>query len=333
MSYTEKVKIYKEKSTTYYQNSTLNPQTIDDMEVVIDKDGEYRVDFNTQFNTTLANITEQAVIDLNALYLDINNETVGVVAMPTFATGTTIVAGVYETAAAISATGTITLDGEGDEDAIFIFKSTAGAFTSGAGCVFNLIDGAKANNIFFLIYGAITLGSNCNVAGTFIGNAAVTISAGAFLNGRATTRAGAVTNNGNINVPVTIPIFPMYLINNFAIFSSNGALTNTGSTIIVGDIGTHSGTITGFGTTSLSGYIYYPSQGASLVTVSFYVGSVLQTQSTRERTNSITKEDIVITDYFNISELETLSVKCTNSIGISRFYNRSLIITELSSDW
>ena len=333
MSYVEKSKIKKVKSSNYYQDSTLNTVTIDEMSLAVDKIGEYRVDFNTQFNTALANITEQAVIDLNDLFLDLNNETVGSVAMPSFATGTTINSGVYSTAAAISATGTITFDGGGDEDSIFIFKSTAGAFTAGAGCVFNLINGANAGNIFFLIYGAITLSAGSNTSGIFIGNAAVTVGAGAFLNGSATTRAGAISNSGNINVPVIVSQFPMGLINTFAIFSSNGALTNTGSSVIVGDIGTHLGTITGFGTVSLSGYIYYPSQGASLVTVSFYVNSAIQTQSTRERTSIIAKEDIVITDYFNMNEGDTLTVKVTNSIGISRFYNRCLIITELSSDW
>ena len=180
-----------------------------------------------------------------------------------------------------------------------------------------------------MIGGAITLGTNSNISGTFIGDTTVTLSAGSFLNGRATTKSGAVNNSGSISTPTGLSPFPMGVVNRFAIYSSNGALTNTGATVIVGDIGTHLGTITGFDDASISGLIYPPSQVASIVSLSFYVDSVLQLQSTREPTNVVTKEDIVMADEFAVTSGQTVSVKCINSIGISRFYNRIFTLTEL----
>jgi hypothetical protein len=318
------------KSTTYFQNATLDLVTISEMQVVIGRTGTYKAEFNGQFNTELANVTEQAVIDLNALFLDLNDEaTTGT--MPTFAADTTIYAGVYETAGAINPTGSIDLDGQDAEDPIFIFRSTAGALTAAASCVLNLINGAQASHVFFVIDGAMTLSAGCNVSGTFLGNAAVTLSANAFLNGRATTRGGTVTNSGNINAPVHACPFALGIIEHFAIYSSNGALTNTGASVIVGNVGTHVGTITGFDDASLSGFIYPPNQGASLVKATLYVGSVAQVNSERERTDVIAKEDVVIVDTLTVNKDQVVSVKCINSIGISRWYNRILILTEIEA--
>lgn len=331
MSFIQPPLIQVAQSTTYFQSISLSAVTIDNMSITVEKEGKYKVDFNTQFNTTLANITQQAVVDLNDLYLDLNNET-STGSMPAFTNGTTITAGVYDTAAATSPTGTITFDGEDNEDAIFIFRISAGALDIAASCVFNLIDGATSNNIFFVVSGAVTLGAGSNVSGVFVGGAAFTIGANAYLNGRATTRAGALSNSGNVYVPVLDSQFPKGVIQNFALFSSNGALTNAGSTVIVGDVGTNNGTITGFATASLSGTIYEAAQGASIITVSFYVDSVLQTISSRERTNSITKEDIVSVDVIDLTVGQVVTVKVQNSIGISRFYNRTLLLTEIINE-
>jgi hypothetical protein len=317
------------KSTTYFENTGTIPLTIGGMEITVPEDGTYEVTYNGQFNTTLVDITAEVVIDLNALYLDLNTQTVGAAPMPPFTTGTIIVPGVYHTAAAVAPAGSITLDGGGDSNSIFIFKTDA-ALGAAVGATFNLTNGASASNIFFLATGAVTLGANCNLSGTIIGSAAVSLGAGAFLNGRALSRSGAIAiTSSTIEISDESALFPMGIISQFAIFSSVGALSSTGSSIIIGDVATNSGAITGFGTATLSGTIYQASSGSSLVRVSVYIDSVIQDVSTRERTNSVYKEDIVTSDIISITAGQVVSVKATNAIGISKFHNRILTVKKI----
>ena len=319
----------KVSNSTYFQNTSLVPTTIDGMSLVIPLAGTYKVDFNAQFNTTLSNVTAQAVIDLNALYLNINGQTVTNPTFPTFGTGTTILPGVYETVSAVNPTGTITLDGQGNANSIFIFRTIA-ALTSATACTFNLINGATSNNVFFIVGGAITIGANGNLSGTFITPlSAVGVGAGAFINGRVFSQAAAITNNGSISVPALTSQFAMGILPNFAIFTSVGALVNIGANVIVGDIGTNNGTVTGFETATLSGNIYLPAQGSSVCQFSIYVNGAIVPTSTRERTNAISKDDVILSDVVTITAGQTISIKNTNSIGISRFYNRNLTITKI----
>jgi hypothetical protein len=321
---------YSAESETYFQNTSLVATDVLDMEILPEA-GTYHVVFNTQFNTTLVNMTDQAVVDLNNLYLILIAQTVTNPVFPTFAGGSTILSGVYSTAAAVATTGIVTLDGGGDVNSIFLFEVGA-AFSTAASSVFSLVNGATPNNVFFVCTGAVTLGANSNVSGTFIcPSAAIGIGAGATLNGRAFTQNGAISSSGNIYNPLPPSSFPMGVLIDFAIFAVVGNLTNTGANIIIGSIGTDNGTITGFGTVALSGYIYTPGTGGSLVKCSIYVDGTIISVSTRERINVISKEDIITHAVITVNGLQTVKVKALNSIGISRFYNRILTLTGVQS--
>lgn len=313
----------------YFQNLTIVPTIIGGMTATPPLAGKYKVEYNGQYNTALANITQQSVVDLNNLYLNLNAQAVTNITFPPFTAGTTIVPGVYSTAGAVSILGSVTLDGLNNPNSIFIFRTVA-ALSSGAGAVLNLVNGATANNVFFLASGAITLGAGSNISGTLISPlAAVGVGAGAFLNGRIFSMAAAISAMGNISVPVLPSQFEMGIIPNFAMFTSIGAVTNVGNNILIGDIGTNNGTVSGFQDATLSGFIYLPNQGASLCQFSIYVNGTIVPTSTRERTNVISKEDIVISDYVNITDGQTISIKVLNYIGISRFYNRNLTVTKI----
>ena len=316
-------------SSNYFQNLTTVSTVIEGMTAMIMEPGKYKVEYNGQYNTTLANITQQSVVDLNALYLNLNGQPVTNINFPTFTAGSKILPGVYETSEAVGPVGSITLDGQGNSNSIFIFRTIA-AFSTGAGCVFNLTNGASARNVFVIAGGVITLGAGSNIAGTLISPlAACGVGAGAFLNGRIFSMAAAVSTMGNINVPIGTSQFNMGILLNFAMFTSIGAATNVGSSIIVGDIGTNNGTVTGFQDATLSGFIYLPNQGASFCQLSIYVDGVIVPTSARERSNAIAKEDIVLSDFVTITSGQTISIKVLNSIGISRFYNRNLTITKI----
>ncbi|MDI1317297.1 ice-binding family protein [Flavobacterium sp.] len=165
-----------------------------------------------------------------------------------FGNGEQLTAGVYEITGAASIAGSLTLNGQGNTDAIFIFK-IGGAFTSAANAQIILANGADVNNVFWVSEGAMSFASNVNAKGTFLAhNGAISFGAWAVLQGRALTLAGAITTYENfINLPPTPAEGPdMGSVADFILFTTVGAITNTGTTFLSGSIGTDAGAITGF---------------------------------------------------------------------------------------
>jgi hypothetical protein len=88
-------------------------------------------------------------------------------------------------------TGTLTLDADGDPNAVFIFKIDAALNTAAASHVV-LIDGARASHVFWQVNGAATTGANSTFSGTIMAAGAISLGADSELIGRALSR-GAVT--------------------------------------------------------------------------------------------------------------------------------------------
>jgi hypothetical protein len=109
--------------------------------------------------------------------------------------GLTFQDGVHYAAAAISLTGTVTLDGRGDPNATFIFQVNAAMATAAASHV-TLINGAQASHVFWQVSGAFGTGASATFAGTVMAAGAVTLGAGAILDGRALSY-GLVTLSTN----------------------------------------------------------------------------------------------------------------------------------------
>ena len=103
-----------------------------------------------------ANTTTEAREDLLKLYISLNSMYVDQT-IPAVLTGLTFTSGVYRTASAGSVEGTVTLDGDNDPDAVFIFKFE-GAFTMGTGASIVLIGGAKVESVFWISEGASSIG-------------------------------------------------------------------------------------------------------------------------------------------------------------------------------
>jgi hypothetical protein len=108
--------------------------------------------------------------------------------------GVTFHPGVHTTAAAFANTGTMTLDADGDSDAVFIFQINA-ALSSAASSKVVLTDGALANNVYWQVVGAISLGANAKYVGTFLGAGAIAFGDGASLKGRALTPTSVAMTN------------------------------------------------------------------------------------------------------------------------------------------
>ena len=109
--------------------------------------------------------------------------------------GQTLVSGVY-TGSSLDLTGTLTLDAQGDPNAVFIFKSGSELTTASSSTV-ALVNGALACNVFWQITSSATLGSGSEFVGTLIALTSITAVTAASVNGRLLARNGAVTLDSN----------------------------------------------------------------------------------------------------------------------------------------
>ena len=105
--------------------------------------------------------------------------------------GLTFTPGVYHAVAAMAITGTVTLDAQGNSDAVFVFQTDA-AFNTAAASHVNLINGAQAANVFWVADDAANTGANSFLYGTIVAHGAITIGADTLVIGRALSLA-AVT--------------------------------------------------------------------------------------------------------------------------------------------
>jgi hypothetical protein len=110
--------------------------------------------------------------------------------------GLTFSPGIYDTAAALALTGALTLDGQGDPNAVFIFQVDAALNTAAASTV-SLTGGARASNVFWQVNGAAGIGAAASFSGTIMAAGAITIGAGAVVTGNALSIGGTVTLSAN----------------------------------------------------------------------------------------------------------------------------------------
>jgi hypothetical protein len=98
--------------------------------------------------------------------------------------GKTFTPGTYRSAATIStaANEIVTLDGLNQANPVFIFQATS-TLGTGAGSYFNLINGAKAENVLWAIGTAATLGANTVLPGTLLAGSAITVGAQGLVQG------------------------------------------------------------------------------------------------------------------------------------------------------
>jgi uncharacterized repeat protein (TIGR01451 family) len=83
----------------------------------------------------------------------------------------------------IAAAAPLTFDAQGDADAVFIVQVGA-AMSFGAAAVTNLVNGAKASNIYWQLLGAITIGAGADFEGTILSVGAITVGDGATVEGK-----------------------------------------------------------------------------------------------------------------------------------------------------
>ncbi|WP_171060232.1 ice-binding family protein [Streptomyces montanus] len=106
--------------------------------------------------------------------------------------GRTLKPGVYRASSSIGLTGTLTLDAEGDPNAVWIFQVGSTLTTASASRV-RLINGAAPCNVFWKIGSSATLGTGSTFVGNILALTSITVTTGVTIDGRALARNGAVT--------------------------------------------------------------------------------------------------------------------------------------------
>lgn len=141
-------------------------------------------------------IAAQAQLDLTTAY----NYTAGLpggAVLPGDMSGLTFTPGLYKTSSTVMlSAGNVTLDAQGDENAVFIFQIGSTLTTLGSTQVI-LAGGAQAKNVIWQVGSSATLGTNSVFYGTIMALQSITLDTGATLHGRALARNAAVTMDSN----------------------------------------------------------------------------------------------------------------------------------------
>jgi hypothetical protein len=233
-------------STTSTENLRVTGMTLSPSK------GTYIALFNAQMSGTNSITTtqtfgsDQGVIDLSEIYQSL-------IALPddkphglVFGNGETLLPGVYDVTGATSIAGTLTLDGEGDSNSMFIIRGS-GSLTTAASSTVNLINGASSSNIFWVCETTLSTGANSTLKGTLVSPAgAIPLGANTNIEGRLFTKSGTISMGKDciIKAPPGSSPINLGILSSFAMFSSNGAVSDAEDCTITGDIGTASGAIT-----------------------------------------------------------------------------------------
>lgn len=207
----------------------------------------------------------QCAADLLIAYNQLNNTVPAFFPAPLLGNGDTLIAGVYSISAAATLNLDLTLNAQGNPNAVFIFQ-IQGPLSTNANSKIKLINGALACNVFWKVEGLVSMAPGTTMRGTVIANnAAINMNTNDTLEGRALSTAGAITVDGVLaytpigcGSPVlsgpTAP--PLGVAACYAIFSSDGAVSNSGITNITGDVGSNNGSATAYDPLLVTGMIH-----------------------------------------------------------------------------
>jgi methionine-rich copper-binding protein CopC len=158
-------------------------------------------------------VNDQASADARAALLNAYNEVVNradtFAPLPANIGGMTFTPGLYTSASSllisgVGQTNTVTLDAEGDPNAVFIFQMGT-TLTTGAGAEIILVRGAKASNVFWQLGTSATIAANTIFKGSVLASVTITVGAGSAIDGRllagASTGGSVTLDSTRVSVP------------------------------------------------------------------------------------------------------------------------------------
>jgi len=308
--------------------STTSTSNVLVPEMTISPDsGTYLVLFNAQLSSHQTFSSAQGVIDAASLYDELMAYPGGVTHALTFGSGETLDPGAYDVAGAPSIAGTLTMDGGGDPNAVFIIRGS-GAFTTGAGTTVVLTGNAKPENIFWVSGAGMSTAANTVMKGTMLGGGAsagaVSLGAGSNLEGRLFTKLGAVSLGENVVItsPTVAAPVDLGVLSTFAMWSSDGVVSDVGTATTTGDVGTAAGAITMTGTHIGKEYPANTTSSPISITYSIYQNEEKISNSSRKissQSATVSLQGMVI-----INEDDTVEIRWKVETGEVRLDNRTL---------
>ncbi len=144
----------------------------------------------------------QAKNDLDAAYNDAAGRTLAPVDVANADLGgRTLLTGLYKSTGTLGITGNLTLDAQGDPNAVFLFQ-VASSLSTANGSQVILSGSANPANIFWQVGTSAALGTTTIFQGIILADQSITLATGATVNGQLMARTGAVTLQAN---PITNP--------------------------------------------------------------------------------------------------------------------------------
>lgn len=142
-------------------------------------------------------VARQAQSDLTTGYDQAAGLTPATAVSPSDLGGQTLAPGVYKAASALGLTGTVTLDGQNDPAAVFIFQAGSTLITAPNGTV-KLIRGVQPCNVFWQVGSSATLGTDTAFVGSILALTSVTVETGTTVAGRVLARNAQVSLDDNV---------------------------------------------------------------------------------------------------------------------------------------
>lgn len=149
--------------------------------------------------------------------------------------GLTLVSGVYCFSTSAQLTGTVTLDAQGDPNAVFVFQ-IGSTLTTASSSVVDVINGGSDCNVFWQVGSSATLGTSTAFAGSILALTSITSNTSASISGQLLARNGAVTLDTLDGSLCTIGNGPAILeiptLSGWALFLLAVVLTVSGLTLL-----------------------------------------------------------------------------------------------------
>ncbi len=143
----------------------------------------------------------QAQTDLVTAYNNLAGQACNTTfSVPTDLGGQTLLPGVYCFASSLAITGTLTLDGLGNPNSVFIFQVGSTLITASNSSIV-LVNGASPCSDYFQVGSSATLGTDTRFTGNILALTSITAQAGTTVAGRLLARNGAVTLDTNTISP------------------------------------------------------------------------------------------------------------------------------------
>ena len=119
--------------------------------------------------------------------------------------GVTLTPGLYKSTPAVSLSTNLTLDAEDNADAVWVFQ-IAGALNVAAEVEIVLLNGAKPENIFWQVTGAVSLLANSKMQGIVLGEGVIALTDSASITGKLLGQTNVTLIANTVVDPIFVPI-------------------------------------------------------------------------------------------------------------------------------